>query len=38
MLEGSGVKVVEDNLLNLLFNFLGFSENNVTLPFDRRLF
>ena len=38
MLVGSGVKMVEDNLIYLLLYLLGFSENNVALPFDSRGF
>jgi hypothetical protein len=34
VLEGSGVQVVEDNLLNLLLDLLGLSENDVALALD----
>lgn len=34
VLESSGVQVVKDNLLNLLLNLLGLSENDVALALD----
>lgn len=34
VLEGGGVQVIEDNLLNLLFHLLGLAEDNVTFPLD----
>lgn len=34
VLESSGVKVVKDNLLNLLLNLLGLSKNDVALALD----
>lgn len=34
VLVGSGVQMVEDNLIQLLLDLLGFPEDNVTLPFD----
>lgn len=37
MLEGSGVEVVENDLLDLLLYFLGLAQNNVTLALDSRL-
>jgi hypothetical protein len=36
VLESSGVQVVKDNLLNLLLNLLGLSENDVALALDGR--
>lgn len=36
VLEGSGVEVVKDNLLNLLLNLLGLAEDNVALALDGR--
>jgi len=37
VLEGSGVQVVEDNLLDLLLNLLGLAEDDVALALDGRL-
>jgi hypothetical protein len=34
VLEGSGVQVIENNFLNLLLNFLGFPQDNITLAFN----
>lgn len=34
VLEGSGVQVVEDDLLDLLLDLLGLTQDNVTLPLD----
>lgn len=34
MLEGGGMQMVKDNLLDLLFNLLRLAQNNVTFPFD----
>lgn len=36
-LEGGGVEVVENNLLNLLLNLLGLAEDHVALSLDGRL-
>lgn len=36
-LEGSGVEVIEDDLLNLLLNLLGLAEDHVALALDGRL-
>jgi hypothetical protein len=36
MLESGGVQMVKDNLLNLLLNLLGLSENDVALALDSR--
>jgi hypothetical protein len=37
VLEGRGVQMVENNLLNLLLHLLGLPQNHITLAFDGRL-
>ena len=37
MLEGSGVQVVKDDLLDLLLNLLGLPQDDVALTLDGRL-
>lgn len=36
MLEGGGVEVVEDDLLNLLLDLLGLAQDDVAFPLDGR--
>lgn len=37
VLESSGMQVVEDDLFNLLLNFLGLTKDDITLALDGRL-
>lgn len=37
VLESGGMQVVEDDLFNLLFNFLGLTKDDITLALDGRL-